>query len=228
MCQGTNREIYKYNTIKCKCIAHIFYSSLYSCFKATCAIAVIYFLTKGTEKLFSKPTATRVYSLEVEPPAISLCHKSTKRRIANLNGLDFDNYAYDGKFIPAGFEQSHDDDLDDLFLDAYNDHYFLLDKTANVSHCKLVKEDGQYRRIYVGKVNETESGKPCLNWMTLNSTTANKYKTMMGIGDHNYCRNPGSAQNREFCYYSPTKWERCAARTCGKSKTAVYINEIRC
>ena len=107
-------------------------------------------------------------------------------------------------------------------MDAYNDHYFLLDKTANVSHCKLVKEDGQYRRIYVGKVNETESGKPCLNWMTLNSTTANKYKTMMGIGDHNYCRNPGSAQNREFCYYSPTKWERCVARTCGKSKTAVH------
>ena len=187
-------------------------------FKVICAIAVIYFLTKGTEKLLSKPTATRVYSLEAEPPAISVCHKDTKRRIANLHGLVYDDYAYDGKFIPEGFEQSNDDDLDDLFSEAYNDHYFLLDKTVNVSHCKLIEEDGQYRRIYVGTQNETESGKPCLNWMTLNSTTANKYKMMTGIGDHNYCRNPGEVENREFCYYSATKWERCASRTCGKGK----------
>ena len=99
----------------------------------------------------------------------------------------------------------------------------MLDKRANASHCKLVEEDGQFRRIYVGTVNETESGKPCLNWMTLNSTTANKYKTMVGIGDHNYCRNPGAAKNREFCYYSTTKTERCAARTCGEDRIFIGL-----
>ena len=163
--------------------------------------------------------------MEVEPPAISVCHKSEKRRIANLHGLDFDDYAYNGKFIPVGFEESNDEDINELFSDAYNDHYFLLDKRANVSHCKLIEEDGQLKRIYVGTVNETESGKPCLNWMTLNSTTGNKYKTMVGIGDHNYCRNPGAAKNREFCYYSATKTERCAARTCGKG---IYIDRFNC
>ena len=103
----------------------------------------------------------------------------------------------------------------------------MLDKRVNVSHCKLIEEDGQFRRIYVGTVNETESGKPCLNWMTLNSTTANKYKTMVGIGDHNYCRNPGAAKNREFCYYSTTETERCAARSCGKG-IYIYIDRFNC
>ena len=43
-------------------------------------------------------------SSENEPPAISVCHKLEKRRIANLHGLDYSDYAYSGNFVPDGFE----------------------------------------------------------------------------------------------------------------------------
>ena len=43
-------------------------------------------------------------SSENEPPAISVCHKLEKRRIANLHGLGYSDYAYSGNFVPDGFE----------------------------------------------------------------------------------------------------------------------------
>ena len=37
-----------------------------------------------------------------------------------------------------------------------------------------------------------------------------------GIGDHNFCRNPGKIQDREFCFVSKTKAKFCKVRTCGE------------
>ena len=103
-----------------------------------------------------------------------------------------------------------------MFYESFNDLYHLLDKKASTSFCKLSERGGKLDRIYVGSVNVTKSKRNCLNWMSLNTTKSQTYKTMDGIGNHNFCRNPGRAKEREFCYYSPSRTELCAVRSCGK------------
>ena len=76
----------------------------------------------------------------------------------------------------------------------------------------LINELGQEKRIYVGQKNVTKSGKACLGW----ADVEHEYSEYEGIGDHKYCRNPGRSQKREWCFYSPTEYEDCGARTCGK------------
>ena len=44
------------------------------------------------------------------------------------------------------FEESSDENLMSMFHEAYNDHYFLLDKTVNASQCELITEDGKLRQ----------------------------------------------------------------------------------
>ena len=83
--------------------------------------------------------------------------------------------------------------------------------SANKSHCKLITEKGRLRRIYVGDVSETEDGDPCYNWLNVSKN----YSEYQGIGDHNFCRNPGKVKSREFCYKTETTTKYCKVRTCG-------------
>ena len=75
----------------------------------------------------------------------------------NLNGPilnNFSNFFYIYKIvlfhceicIHPSFEESSDEDLMNMFHEAYNDHYFLLDKTVNASQCELINEDGKLRQ----------------------------------------------------------------------------------
>ena len=89
--------------------------------------------------------------------------------------------------------------------------YVFYYSIATKEDCKLITEDGEERRIYVGESNLTKSGKPCLAW----TNVSHEYSDYAGIGDHNYCRNPGRSHSREWCYYTLTKFEDCGVRTCG-------------
>ena len=68
------------------------------------------------------------------------------------------------------------------------------------------------KRVYVGPENVTEEGKPCLNWSSV-SEDYSEYEETRG---HNYCRNPGGQEDREFCYYNQTSRGFCAVKTCGE------------
>ena len=74
-------------------------------------------------------------------------------------------------------------------------------------------DDGKdLERIYVGTENQTEDGQPCMNW---SEVTEEDYSQYEETGEHNYCRNPGGAEDREFCYFNQTTTGFCAVKTCG-------------
>ena len=79
--------------------------------------------------------------------------------------------------------------------------------------CKVVQENGEYRRIYDGHENVTEEGDPCLNWSEVED--AADLIGVDGVGDHNYCRGPGGS-GKIYCYISQTKTDHCKVRTCGE------------
>ena len=91
-----------------------------------------------------------------------------------------------------------------------------------MEHCEVQQlENGNFRRIYSGDVNQTEEGLDCLNWREVNaSQTWNE--TQWLTGDHNYCRNPGFAESTEFCYVNESQRALCAVKTCGK-----YLHQSR-
>ena len=76
----------------------------------------------------------------------------------------------------------------------------------------MLSPEGKLERIYTGDVNVTKSGKPCKKWTEISQN----YTHLPFIGDHNYCRNPGREEDREFCYVSEEERELCVVRTCGK------------
>ena len=80
--------------------------------------------------------------------------------------------------------------------------------------CKVIQENGTYRRIYDGHENVTEDGEPCLNWSKVED--AGDLIGVDGVGDHNYCRGPGGS-GKIYCYISQTKTDYCKVRTCGES-----------
>ncbi len=69
------------------------------------------------------------------------------------------------------------------------------------------KNDGGYR----GCQTKTVSGKTCQKWniQTPHGHTVEVGKK--GIGDHNYCRNPGGGDDTIWCYTtdSDKRWEYC-------------------
>ena len=77
----------------------------------------------------------------------------------------------------------------------------------------MLSPEGKLERLYTGDVNVTKSGNPCKKWTEISQN----YTHLPFIGDHNYCRNPGRKEDREFCYVSKKKKELCIVRTCGKN-----------
>ena len=100
--------------------------------------------------------------------------------------MGFDEFGADGIFVPAEGDFTNEE-LEKIFEKSYNENYFLLDVTRknfskikeknflihiqsylntleNKSHCKHITHEDKLMRIYIGKQNITESGKPCLNW----------------------------------------------------------------
>lgn len=78
---------------------------------------------------------------------------------------------------------------------------------------------------YRGNQQSTSSGLTCMNWK--NSTRDYDVElhpdSLAGVGDHNYCRNPDSAE-RPWCYISgpdeTTQREFCNIETCTDQTTA--------
>ena len=68
------------------------------------------------------------------------------------------------------------------------------------------------QRLYTGNVNVSKTGKPCRKWTEISEN----FTDQPFIGDHNFCRNPGRVEDREFCYVTMSKRELCIVRTCGK------------
>jgi hypothetical protein len=91
--------------------------------------------------------------------------------------------------------------------------------TAKKNDCKVISENGEERRIYSGQRNITISGKPCLAWTNVD----HEYGDYVGVEDNNYCRNPGGSEQREWCFYTPTKFEDCGVRTCGRVGMIKYL-----
>ena len=69
---------------------------------------------------------------------------------------------------------------------------------------------------YRGKQNKSISGKTCMNWSSQSPHThvnTPEKKKNMGVGDHNYCRNPDS-EKTIWCYTTDKnkRWEWCAPK----------------
>ena len=56
---------------------------------------------------------------------------------------------------------------------------------------------------YRGKWSKTESGDTCISWAKTNT----EMDASLGIGDHNYCRNP--TFHRVLWCHTATGWENC-------------------
>merc|ERR1719284_578896 len=74
--------------------------------------------------------------------------------------------------------------------------------------CFVLPNGADYR----GNTNTTTSGRQCQNWASQtphghDQLTANPY---MGIGDHNFCRNP-DGEPGPWCYTTDPeiRWELC-------------------
>jgi len=72
---------------------------------------------------------------------------------------------------------------------------------------------------YDGKQDTTISGIKCQNWNTQSPHSHGFYPAKyqdMGIGDHNYCRNPAAKYTKVWCYTSSpgTRWDWCDVPTC--------------
>ena len=88
--------------------------------------------------------------------------------------------------------------------------------TAPKEDCEVrLDDDGKdYERIYVGTEDKTENGQPCINWSEVTEEDYSEYEETRG---HNYCRNPGGEEDREFCYVNQTHTGFCAVKTCGNN-----------
>lgn len=81
---------------------------------------------------------------------------------------------------------------------------------------------------YRGIANRTRSGLKCQSWNAQwphqHGNTQSK-KPGLGLGDHNYCRNPDNEPDGPWCYTTSnlTRWEYCAVPHCGKSDKISFI-----
>ncbi|OXB62719.1 hypothetical protein ASZ78_010786 [Callipepla squamata] len=87
---------------------------------------------------------------------------------------------------------------------------------------------------YRGTWSITESGAECLNW-NINGLMDRKYNGQrkdaaeLGLGNHNYCRNPDE-DSRPWCYvYEGGKytWEHCSVPSCSKGQEFLNNKKIK-
>jgi hypothetical protein len=91
---------------------------------------------------------------------------------------------------------------------------YTTDSNKRWEYCDPISESLTGKgQDYRGKQNKTISGKTCQKW-TSTDPHGHHYATksyLDGIGDHNYCRNPGGGEDTIWCYTTdPAKrWEKC-------------------
>mmetsp|Transcript_41139 Transcript_41139/g.94634 ORF Transcript_41139/g.94634 Transcript_41139/m.94634 type:complete len:185 (-) Transcript_41139:69-623(-) len=81
-------------------------------------------------------------------------------------------------------------------------------------------EEADKGAAYRGLLTNTHSGRACQNWLAAkphNISAAGIVPTTdNGLGNHNYCRNPGGAQEKPWCYTMDpvVDVETCEIPTC--------------
>merc|ERR1719352_2205966 len=65
---------------------------------------------------------------------------------------------------------------------------------------------------YQGLKDISTSGRECMNWVKQGKEKGE------GIGNHNYCRNPGGKKDKPWCYTvdPAVEWEFCEVPKCAK------------
>lgn len=98
---------------------------------------------------------------------------------------------------------------------------------------KLNKLNGLSKKIdktgtlYRGNSNTTVDGIPCMNWTSNKNSFSNLAKNKrLGLGNHNFCRNPDPKNKKDiWCYtdyqFTNKKWGYCSRKYAGYK-----INEI--
>ena len=177
-----------------------------------CFCVVIYEVVSGTQKFFSAPVANVVFSTEIEMPMVTICHTPHELKMGPLPGNLTYRDIVDGNFYPNETSSTFDN-IDDIIQKAMKEHNYLLNLTEKKEDCQVrQRPDKDYERIYVGTENMTEDGQPCMNWSEVTEEDYSEYEETRG---HNYCRNPGVKEDREFCYINQTHTGFCAVKTCG-------------
>ncbi|XP_002731555.2 uncharacterized protein LOC100373550 [Saccoglossus kowalevskii] len=101
-------------------------------------------------------------------------------------------------------------------LTCESDIYFIC-QSGQTSECHI-SGDGT---DYTGSVSHTESGLECQSWAVQYPHEHTQFQPYPLLGDHNYCRNPGSSGHKAWCYTTDreTRWEYCnvgaPTRNCG-------------
>eukprot|EP00794_Sanderia_malayensis_P000246 gene246-863_t len=80
---------------------------------------------------------------------------------------------------------------------------------------KSARGDG---REYRGKLDYTETGITCQYWSDNYPHRHSKNLRKHGLGNHNFCRNPGGRRLRPWCFTTKTdvKWQYCDIKICTK------------
>jgi hypothetical protein len=69
---------------------------------------------------------------------------------------------------------------------------------------------------YPGLADTTETGRKCQNWLSQEPHTHSYGPADTGLGNHQYCRNPGASKDKPWCYTldSSKEWEYCKIPQC--------------
>jgi len=69
---------------------------------------------------------------------------------------------------------------------------------------------------YPGLQHRTTSGRECQNWLSQKPHEHTYGSADTGLGNHNYCRNPGSSKDSPWCYTldDGKEWEYCDVPVC--------------
>ena len=80
---------------------------------------------------------------------------------------------------------------------------------------------------YRGKADVSLSGRPCLNWNSPSVMVILGRSALadLGLGDHNYCRNP-DRDDAPWCFTPDGKYEFCDIPLCPPPE--VQAGNIRC
>ena len=147
---------------------------------------------------------------------ITICHGPHAMKMGPIPGNLTYKDIVSGKFYHN--ETSTSDDIEDNIEKAMKEYSYFLNITEEKGDCFVRHDDdgnfgSDHERIYLGTENKTEDGQPCIKW---SEVTEKDYSEYEETRDHNFCRNPGGEEDREFCYVNQTHTGFCAVKTCGR------------